>query len=217
MGVRLPSEYQEVEYLKVNPSYKQYIDTGITPKQNATCWEFKVKFDNITIPDTSIMGAGWTNGNRFNFRVYNNAFSAAFGDGFKDFGVQADISVAHKVVINSYLSRFAELDGIRVTGTGNQTYDEDKNIYLFARNRSGAVDYPCKATIYYSKISENGVLIQDLIPCYRKADSKPGMYDLVSKQFFVNQGTGEFLVGPDVIDSISPLMVAWRRMLMKPA
>lgn len=214
MGVRLPAEYQEVEYLKVNPSYTQYIDTGITPKQNATRWEFEVKFDNITAPSTSIMGAGWTNGNLFNFRVSNNAFSAAFGDGFKDFGVQADISVAHKVVINSYLSRFAELDGVRVTGTGNPTYDEDKNIYLFARNRSGAVDYHCKATIYYSKISENGVLIQDLIPCYRKADNKTGMYDLVTKQFFVNQGTGEFLVGPDVIDSISPLMVAWRRALM---
>ena len=36
------------------------------------------------------------------------------------------------------------------------------------------------------------------IPCYRKSDSEPGMYDLVSKMFFTNAGTGEFLVGPDV-------------------
>lgn len=197
-GGRLPREYQEVEYLKVNPSYNQCIDTGIAPKQNATRWEFKVKFDNITNPPTSIMGSGWTDGNRFNFRVYNKAFSAAFGDGFKDFGVQADISVAHKVVINSYLSRFAELDGARVTSTSNPTYDEDKSIYLFARNRTSEVDYPCKATIYYSKISENGVLIQHLIPCYRKSDDKPGMYDLVTNQFFINAGNGDFFVGPDI-------------------
>ena len=198
-GGRLPKEYQEVEYLKVNSySGNQYIDTGITPKQNATLWEFKIKFDNITNPPVSIMGSGWANGNRFNFRVYKGAFSAAFGDGFKDFGVQADISVAHKVVINSYLSRFAELDGARVTSTSNPTYDEKKSIYLFARNRAGEVDYPCKATIYYSKISENGVLIQHLIPCYRKQDSKPGMYDIVSNTFFTNVGTGEFTVGANI-------------------
>lgn len=215
MGVRLPAEYQEVEYIKVDPySGNQYIDTRIAPKQNATRWEFKIKFDNITSQATSLMGSGWLNGQRFNFRVFNNKFSAAFGDSFIDFGVRADNSIVHTVVINSYLSRYAELDGVRVTDTANPEYSENKSIFLFARNRSGGIDYYCKATIYSSKIWENGDLIQDLVPCYRKSDSKPGMYDLVTKQFFTNQGTGEFLVGPDVIDSISPLMVAWRRGLM---
>jgi hypothetical protein len=34
-----------------------------------------------------------------------------------------------------------------------------------------------------------------LIPALRKADSKPGMYDLVSGQFFTNKGSGEFTYG----------------------
>lgn len=45
----------------------------------------------------------------------------------------------------------------------------------------------------------------DLVPCYRKSDNKPGMYDLcnsicplTNSPFYINAGTGEFLVGPDV-------------------
>lgn len=37
----------------------------------------------------------------------------------------------------------------------------------------------------------------NLYPVYRKTDNKPGMYDLVNNQFYTNQGTGEFTVGPD--------------------
>ena len=66
---------------------------------------------------------------------------------------------------------------------------------------------------YYFKINDRC----EFIPCYRKSDDKPGMYDLITKQFFINQGEGEFLVGPNVIDSISPLMVAWRRIMMAAA
>jgi hypothetical protein len=38
-----------------------------------------------------------------------------------------------------------------------------------------------------------------LIPCYRKADNVAGMYDLFSGEFYTNAGTGEFIIGPDVI------------------
>ena len=35
--------------------------------------------------------------------------------------------------------------------------------------------------------------IRNLIPALRSSDGKPGMFDTVSKNFYVNQGTGEFL------------------------
>lgn len=49
-----------------------------------------------------------------------------------------------------------------------------------------------------SAISDTDEYLYNLIPCYRKSDSKPGMYDLVTDTFFTNQGTGEFIVGSDV-------------------
>lgn len=50
------------------------------------------------------------------------------------------------------------------------------------------------AKTYSSKMIKNGVVVQNLIPCVRKSDSKPGMYDTVSKTFYTNSGTGEFIV-----------------------
>jgi len=41
-------------------------------------------------------------------------------------------------------------------------------------------------------------LLVDLVPCYRKSDNKPGMYDKVHNTFYTNVGTGDFTVGPDV-------------------
>lgn len=46
--------------------------------------------------------------------------------------------------------------------------------------------------------SENGIIKIDLVSCYRKADLKPGMYDIVSGAFYINQSDYEFEVGPDI-------------------
>ena len=51
---------------------------------------------------------------------------------------------------------------------------------------------------YYFKFWRGGKLIGDFIPCYRKSDSEPGMYDFVTNTFFTNAGTGTIGVGPDV-------------------
>lgn len=49
---------------------------------------------------------------------------------------------------------------------------------------------------YYDDGGNN--LLVDLVPCYRKSDNKPGMYDKVHNTFYTNVGTGDFTVGPDV-------------------
>jgi hypothetical protein len=35
-------------------------------------------------------------------------------------------------------------------------------------------------------------------PCYRKADNVPGWYDTANDVFYPNEGTGVFIVGPDI-------------------
>lgn len=49
--------------------------------------------------------------------------------------------------------------------------------------------------IYYLKIYDGNVLVRDFIPVIRNIDNKIGLYDKTTKQFFTNQGTGEFLGG----------------------
>lgn len=49
----------------------------------------------------------------------------------------------------------------------------------------------------YSIIEHSGDF--NLIPVYRKSDSKPGLYDTVNDIFYTNQGSGEFVVGDPVV------------------
>lgn len=50
--------------------------------------------------------------------------------------------------------------------------------------------------IYYFKhFNEDGTLLTHLIPCIRLEDNVIGMYDLISKKFLSNAGTGEFIYG----------------------
>lgn len=51
-----------------------------------------------------------------------------------------------------------------------------------------------KGKIYSFKFSQNGILEGNFVPCYRKSDNKPGLYDTVRNQFYTNAGTGNFIV-----------------------
>jgi hypothetical protein len=74
-------------------------------------------------------------------------------------------------------------------------FETEGDVYLLAMNVSNKAQYMPKGLLYKCEIFKNDILVHNLIPALRIADSKPGMYDLVSGQFFVNQGTGEFTYG----------------------
>ena len=65
-------------------------------------------------------------------------------------------------------------------------------IYAF-RNNVQTEGASCN--IYSIKIWDNNILVRDLIPV-RKGNIGY-MYDRVSGQLFGNQGTGDFVIGPD--------------------
>jgi len=70
-------------------------------------------------------------------------------------------------------------------GTTNNT-----TIKLFGNNN-------IKFRMYSFKIYDNGTLIRDMIPV-KDSDGVVCMYDKVSKQYFYNAGTGNFIAGPDL-------------------
>jgi len=59
-----------------------------------------------------------------------------------------------------------------------------------------------KARIYSVKATKDGVLRANYIPARRNSDNVLGMYDLVSGQFFTNQGTDDFTAGDPVSDPV---------------
>ena len=42
-------------------------------------------------------------------------------------------------------------------------------------------------------LCDNEEIVRDLVPAVRTADSKPGLYDMVTHTLFTNAGTGEFV------------------------
>jgi hypothetical protein len=51
--------------------------------------------------------------------------------------------------------------------------------------------------LYSCKITDNNVLVRNLIPVRRNSDNAVGMYDTVSGTFFINQGAGVFTGGAE--------------------
>jgi prepilin-type N-terminal cleavage/methylation domain-containing protein len=71
----------------------------------------------------------------------------------------------------------------------NNTYP----LTIFGGNAIGTVSYKSKIKLYELKISIGTNIIYSFIPCLRKNDNKPGLYDTVNNQFYTNSGTGEFI------------------------
>lgn len=77
--------------------------------------------------------------------------------------------------------------------------------YLFAKQRYDDWRSDCWITwrLYNCQIYDNDdKFVRDFVPCIRDSDGVLWLYDLVSKQFFVNSWTGDFVAGPVVYRDI---------------
>lgn len=214
MGVRLPPEYQEVEYIQSAKGDSQLIDTGI-PITYSLVMEITFAVVSV-VANYYIMGEYSNNNGTFYLYTTTNyattKFQTSYGCPYANTTVDVDTEKhtfrysfdnvktivsenGQQILVRPKISPLATSNSIKIAGSR-------------IRNQLS-----CKT---YSFVAyDNGVKVADFVPCYRKADDKPGMYDLVTETFLVNQGTGkDFTVGPNVIDSISPWLVARRRALM---
>jgi hypothetical protein len=211
MGVRLPAEYQEVEYLESNGS--QYIITDYYPTSQS---EITVKYLITSAPSGQKQIAGVINNRSGVNKSWTINFIRNSGTSITFAGNQISFNTNVQAVNTVYTAKISA-DGFYLNGTKMGDFGEvsekvsDHPLYLFRENTVTSSSLSPMIGRIYEASTENPVFI----PCYRKFDSKPGMYDPVEGKFYTNAGTGEFVVGPDVIDSISPWMVARRMVLMR--
>ena len=103
---------------------------------------------------------------------------------------------------NGYFAYSQTNPTLWTTAYGNYNVDQDgASVYLFARDRydTNAAEYICSNLQVKSVIiRKDGSTIAHLVPCYRKLDGKPGMYDISRNVFFTSIGSNEFDVGPNV-------------------
>lgn len=188
----IPVEYQLVEYLE--SSGTQYIDTQ--HRINSNIFEFHVKFmkygSNLGYPIGNLGNVTnerfefYTNGTQFNVLLATNIITNYNG------GVIDATLVCNT---NNELSLY--YDNFVYSGTFNSAVISNTNTIWIGKRHPNASSAATSGKIYHYSYKENGVYLRNMYPVYRIADDKPGMYDIVNGVFYVNQGTGEFTVGPD--------------------
>ena len=183
---RLPSEYQEVPYIQ--STGKQYIDTKIVNTATDTIvLQFDVSYDTVSLTN-QLMGFTGNNGNAVGI-TSNRWFEAS---SLPAATVGTRYFVEYGVTGNQI---YRTVNGTTVTGT-RSPYNYTTNLLLFAvlsARGSTTISHYCRCKMYSAKVIVNGDVVADFVPCYRKSDGKPGLYDLMGESFFVNAGTDDFI------------------------
>lgn len=183
----LPFDYQEVEYIEVGSTAGPYIATGVSVSATAF-FEIKAKYTNVQANNTWLFGA-WASYKDTILGYYNNGIRFLVGN------TGANVSFDTSIHIYSADSNGLYIDGIRVGDASWNNVPTSRSYHVF---KVDGQNTPTKsARVYSCKIWSSGELVRDLIPCYRKSDNEPGMYDIINDMFYTNSGTGTFVVGPD--------------------
>ncbi len=210
---RLPSKYQEVEYLESTGT--QYIDTGYFFTQNSKV-EMVFDFAKLSRGAYCLFGSrnSATKNNVAGHLNINTSTSCSLSMDFGDYTntrLTAILATNTKYRIIDCGEYRALYDGnvvIKINDyTYNQPFSSDYTGFVFYENgnRADFNYFPMKGKVFAYSVDESGIDTQLFIPCYRKSDNVAGMYDLcgticplTNSPFYINAGTGEFLVGGDV-------------------
>lgn len=201
-ATRLPSEYQEVQYLYFDGS-SGYVDTGVTI----------TKADSLTITMTA------------DLRSYSSSkFATFFGfmasattprcavsvyQGKYMIGIDSTTSavsnpstgVCDYKFYTSGSNQILEVNNVAVVSTTYSSSALNNNTlttYVGARNSGGTANNFADINVYKFKIIHNGTSY-NFVPCYRVSDDKPGFYDTINNTF--KPASGTVTVGSNIEDS----------------
>lgn len=183
--------YTELAYIE--STGEQHIDTGIAAKSGI---EVYLDHEFVKIKSTASILCGAINeyaGKRIyvahskGILGYGNAYNTSFSP---EVGIRYDMYAKlyageQTVVVN---------DTTIARRTMESEVDTRLTAYLFACN-TGITSSFGTAKIYSCRILTDGVLVRDFVPCRRNSDGVVCMYDRVTKTFFENLGTGQFIAG----------------------
>lgn len=206
----LPDGYTQVEYLESTGT--QWINTGLTTGTGVQEFVTEAQIAWTTVSaKRQLSGANnsqWigANGNVWDVgaapfevgKFYQAKNVCSFKDGVRTQTLYVDGELmGSSTAAVTFLNDNQQLIFNIASGTNNAT------IYT---------TYSCLARVASWKLTRDGVLIFDGVPCYRNGDGEMGMYDLVSETFLINGGSGKFMVGKIVVEdgALSELLITDR-------
>ena len=203
---RLPSAYQEVEYIANATTATQsipavYFDTGYLPSNNTDVY---IKAYYLGASDgfpfyTAQNQSGTTK--YYGVNIYNGTMLVRYGTKRGSANAAAVPGYNRLSEITVTNGQFTVVSGA-TPGDYPTSYASEvfqftggATLKLFATANGGS---PSRMRLYSFKIWESGVLVADFVPCYRKSDDVIGLYDIVRQMFITQNGTGTMYKGDDV-------------------
>lgn len=189
--VILPEEYQRVEYLQGDGSAYLSIDYYATSKTKV-----EAEIEPISIPvDTTYAQTGvygeWESGKVYRTYWSNSetpywSITPGTATGF--------VQLQKQYIMQDAANGKLIVNGNEYTFTPEANWTSATQFKIF-RADVGSNHYSANMKLYYFKIYDNGELRRDLVPCKRKSDNTPGLYDRVTGAFYTNAGSGSFTAG----------------------
>lgn len=188
-----------VEYLESTGT--QYIDTGVKGKNNLQ-YKTKINYTNLSTSASNGIGGEYLgNASAYIGMVRANGhftylFNNTAVETTKTFYANTDY------VIDSTMNNGSQIVKVNnetiSTGTLSGTFTSTRNIFLYAIcSTNDAADVYGSLKIYYLQIYDNDTLVRDFIPCIDE-NLVPFMFDKVNCTVYLNAGTGQFKVGPNI-------------------
>ena len=200
----LPEEYQQVEYIESTGT--EYIDTKkFLDSNKGIMIQFSLS-ENVGNNEFSLCGVLNPNMNIGGYKSkwlysYRNSLGAVITD------INIDL-LKHNISVNFLNNKLFKFDNTEFD-LPNSVFSNSKYMYIFCSNHNNSTYIKTKCKIFNVKITNFENFIADFIPCYSTTsvvdvDGKEcpsgtiGMYDTVEGKFYTNQGTGDFIAGPEV-------------------
>lgn len=207
---RLPAGYTEVEYISAGKNVGAYIDLGFAFDARARI-EMSAYFSSDI--NAYLFGAAENSGKLrcmisapYGLGVYAyGSTGSAYNSSGNDSPTYALNEFNHIVAVWEKGRLFIEnlTTNTSATVSTQAEYTMNSNLYLFAQNYNGSPRFQATGDTvrqleYFKYYDKNDTLTCDFASCIRKSDNAVGMYDLATKSFFGNAGTGEFIAGAAV-------------------
>ena len=200
-AVSVPAGYTQLEYIE--SSGAQYIDTGISAPNGFKAildWMF-TDFsgdNNKTVLGSEDSASPWACNwlQKRGSSVYYWSLGA-----YSALGSLTVISANTRYRIDMSTIKgasYLKIDGDSIITGTNSNSRSSNSIYIFATNKAGTAGDPSSARLYSCKIIKDDETVRNYIPAKRNSDGVVGLYDLISKTFFTNAGTGTFTAGSEI-------------------
>ena len=197
-AVRLPSEYQEIAYLQ--SGYGAYIETNYMPPDpnGSTPITIFARVQFLDDKDAKVFNAGTYASNLLQFQKLNSSNGRYLRYyNYTSYGAGTWTST-EAYVPGSYIRINASIGNCMINGVGhsisNTKYTTTGNTLRILKN-TNTEETTGLVNLYEFKIFQEGLVIKDFVPCYRKSDHELGLYDIVNGVFYSNAGTGSFSMG----------------------